>query len=349
VKNNQSVQETFMHNLQERLARVHQHCKNYQTPQLRRSIGQTIITLGLYAVLSALIMWMFHAGYGWFTPLVMVPAAGMLVKVFIIQHDCGHGSYFKSKTLNTRVGQLMSVLTFTPFAFWRDAHNKHHASSGNLSRRGIGAIDTLTKAEFDAMTPGQQRMYRFYRHPLIMFFIGPPLYILIIQRFSFTKAVPLSQTYQTITGSHLLPSVLGLNFAMLVFYGALAWLFGLDLVLLTFLPVGALAAVAGGWLFYVQHQYEDSYWADDEEWDYKTAALLGSSHYDLPKVLHWVTGNIGYHHIHHLSSLIPNYRLAECYNNSSDLQLFPRMSLKDSLKTVKLRLWDENAQKMVGF
>jgi len=329
------------------LKRVHDHCQEFKAPIIHRSVLQAGLTLFLYLLLCTAMVFFTKAGFYWVCALLAVPTAGLLVKMFIVQHDCGHGSYFKSKATNNFVGRLFSLATFTPFAFWRDAHNRHHASSGNLSKRGIGAIDTLTLEEFRNLKPWQQRLYKVYRHPIVMVLIGPPLYIIILQRLPLKGSLPFSDEYHSINGRHLWKSVMTLNIGLLVVYGTLAWLIGLSTVLIVFMPALFISASVGGWLFYVQHQYEDSYWEHHEEWDFRAAALLGSSHYDLPKVLHWFTGNIGFHHIHHLSSLIPNYRLPECYEASDDLKALPKMSMLDSLKTARLRFWDEVQKKMV--
>lgn len=329
------------------MKRIHAHCLLYKYPVLHRSIGQTILAFSLYAAICTLIILCVQNNIYWASTLLTLPAAGLLVKLFTIQHDCGHGAYFKSKAANNFLGRAISIITWTPYAFWRDAHNRHHASSGNLSKRGIGAIDTLTLAEFNNLSPTHQRLYKLYRHPIVMVLIGPPLYIILIQRMPLKGPLPFSEIYQTIAGKHLGKSVMALNAAILVVYGALAVMLGLTTVIVTFLPILFLSACIGGWLFYVQHQYEDAYWAFHDKWDYRSAALLGSSHYDLPRPLHWLTGYIGFHHIHHLSSLIPNYRLAECHKASADLQKFPRMSMRDSLKTARLRFWDEAQNKMV--
>lgn len=329
------------------LKRVHLHCQEFKTPIAHRSILQAGLSFLIYISLCAVIIFSVMRGQYWVSLLLTLPAAGMLVKLFIIQHDCGHGSYFKSKKANSWVGRLMSLATLTPYAFWRDAHNRHHKTSGNLSKRGVGAIDTLTLKEFQALTPSQQFFYKLYRHPIVMVLIGPPLYIIILQRLPLKGPMPYTEIYQSIAGRHLWKSVMALNLAILVLYGGLAFAFGLKTVLLVFLPISFVSASIGGWLFYVQHQYEDAYWEYQDKWDYRAAALLGSSHYDLPKILHWFTGNIGFHHIHHLSSLIPNYRLPECYEASDDLKKFPKMSMLDSLKTARLRFWDETQKKMV--
>ncbi len=339
---------SFKQDMHARLQRIQAHCQHYKTPSAYRSIGQTVLAFLIYFALFGVMIFAALNNMAWLTLLLSVPAGGILVKLFIIQHDCGHGSYFKKKWANTWLGRIVSLLTFTPYAFWRDSHNRHHASSGNLTKRGHGAVDMLTVEEFNALPPKERFFYKLYRHPMIVSVLGPPFYILIVQRFPLKKPPPYSEVYQTIKGSHLTPSVMGLNLMILLFYGSLAWMIGFWTVLLVFVPAVSIAASIGGWLFYVQHQYEHAYWAEQDEWDYSQAALMGSSHYDLPRFFQWVTGNIGFHHIHHLSSLIPNYRLQECYEASQDLQLLPKMSIRDSLKTAKIRLWDANQRKMVA-
>ena len=335
--------------LKRRLERIAAHCRAFQSPVLSRSIAQLALSLAIYAALIAGMIASARAGQIWIAALLAAPAAGMLVKLFTIQHDCGHGSYFRSRTANDWVGRAIAVLTFTPYSFWRDAHNRHHASSGNLSKRGVGGIDTLTVDEFNALSPMKKLSYRLYRHPAVMLLVGAPIYFIILQRLPFAGAMPFAETYQTIGGKRVWRSVLGLNAAMLVFYGGLSSAFGPWTVLGVFIPVVTISAWAGAWLFFIQHQYEDAYWARTGEWSYLEAAILGSSHYDLPPFLHWVTGNIGLHHIHHLSSLIPNYRLHECLKTSSDLMALPRLSLLDSLKCARLALWDEAQRRMVPF
>lgn len=331
------------------LRRVINHCKAYQSPDLHRSLGQAILSLGLYAASIGGVLYSLDAGIYWLACVLMVLSAGMLVKLFTIQHDCGHGSYFKSRAGNHALGFLLSILTFTPYGFWRDAHNRHHASSGRLDKRGVGAVDTLTVDEFNHLSPRNQFLYRAYRHPAVMIFLGAPFYFIVLQRFPLAGAMPFSTTYQGLKVSQVWKSVALLNLALLLAYGGLSILLGWKLVLGVFVPVVSIASWAGAWLFFVQHQYEDAYWARGKDWSYARAAIFGSSHYDLPQLLHWFSGNIGFHHIHHLSSLIPNYRLQECFEASEDLKSLPRLSLAKSLECARLALWDEEQEKMIPF
>lgn len=331
------------------LRRIIAHCKAFQGADLRRSIGQAALALALYVALQAAMIGAARAGL-WPLALLLAPAAGgVLVKIFTIQHDCGHGSYFSSRRANDALGWLVSVLTFTPYGFWRDAHNRHHAGSGDLDRRGVGGVDTLTVAEYCALSPGRRLLYRAYRHPVVMILIGAPAYFLVLQRLPLAGAMPFAATYHGLRFGQIWKSVAALNAALVVVYGGLALAFGAGAVALAVLPAVTIAAWAGAWLFFVQHQYEDAYWARKPEWTYAEAALFGSSHYHLPKPLRWLTGNIGLHHIHHLASGIPNYRLPECYRTSPDLRALPKLTLRDSVKCARLALWDEARRKMIPF
>lgn len=331
------------------LRRVTAHCRAFQGADLKRSLGQVSIALGLYAATITLMIFLAVEGLWWATLALSPVAAGLLVKLFTIQHDCGHGSYFRSRWANAAVGQLISILTFTPYAFWRDAHNRHHATSGHLDKRGLGAVDTLTVEEYRALSPGKRLAYRLYRHPVVMFFVGAPLYFLILQRLPLGGPMPFSEAYHGMELRKIWKSVVSLNLLLVGFYGVLSLLIGLGPVALAVLPTVSIAAWVGAWLFFVQHQYEGTYWARNGEWNFAEAAVFGSSHYDLPKPLHWLTGNIGLHHIHHLSSLIPNYRLHECLRASADLLAMPRLSMIESLKCARLALWDEAARQMISF
>ncbi len=331
------------------LSRIASHCQAFRGADLSRSVGQLALNLGLYVGLLALMYGAFAIGAWWATLLLSIPAAGILVRLFIIQHDCGHGAYFKTKKANHVVGWLMSVLTFTPFGFWRDAHNRHHANSGNLTRRGMGGVDLLTVEEFRALSPFKKALYKFYRHPLTLLVFGPPLYFLIMQRLPLSGPAPYTEVYHEMKGKQIWRSVMLLNVALLALYGTLAFFLGAIATLVVVVPLISIAGIAGTWLFYVQHQYEDAYWMHQGDWNYNKAALLGSSHYDLPPILQWFTGNIGLHHIHHLCSLIPNYRLQECYEASNDLRSLPKLSIRESFKAPSMTLWDETQQRMVGF
>ena len=331
------------------LSRIVDHCNAFRGPTLSRSVGQLVLNLILFFGLVVAMYATLAAGWWPVTVLLMLPAAGMLTRLFIIQHDCGHGSYFKSKTANHAVGWALSLLTFTPYGFWRDAHNRHHANSGNLTKRGMGGVDTLTVDEYQRLSPFKKGLYRFYRNPLTLLVSGPPIYFLLLQRIPMAGPMPYSEVYFGMKGPRIWQSVMLLNVALVLFYGVLGYFFGFAATAIVFLPVMSIAGIVGTWLFYIQHQYEDAYWRPQKNWDYTRAALYGSSHYALPPVLQWFTGNIGLHHIHHLCSLIPNYRLQECYDKSPDLQRLPKLTFVDSLKSAKLTLWDEAEGKMVGF
>jgi acyl-lipid omega-6 desaturase (Delta-12 desaturase) len=331
-------------------ARISDHCQHFRGAAPTRSIGQLVLNLSLYGGLIAAMYGLVAIGAWWAALLLSVPASGILMRLFIIQHDCGHGAFFKSKRANHAVGWLVSVLSFTPYGFWRDAHNRHHANSGNLTKRGMGGVDTLTVEEFKRLTPRNKALYKFYRHPLTLLVFGPPVYFLLLQRLPMNAdPMPYTEVYFGMKGPRIWQSVMLLNLALVVFYGGLAFLFGGLATLIVIAPTVSLAGIAGSWLFYVQHQYEDAYWAERKDWNYNAAALLGSSHYDLPRILQWFTGNIGLHHIHHLCSLIPNYRLQECYDASPELQALPKLSIRDSFKSPGMTLWDEQSGRMVGF
>jgi acyl-lipid omega-6 desaturase (Delta-12 desaturase) len=329
--------------------RIAAHCRRYQGADIPRSLIQLTTTLAFFIGLAAMMVVFFQQGWFWACALLWLPAGGLLVRLFIIQHDCGHGSYFRNRSMNDLVGRALSLLTVTPYSFWRDAHNVHHAGSGNLSRRGIGSIDTLTVREYEALPKRKQLAYRLYRHPLMVLLIGPPLYVIAIQRLPLTATFSYFEDYRSVPYAKIWRSILALDAALVLFYGSLGMLIGFMPLLAAFLPPVMIAAWAGGWLFFVQHQFEDTYWKDGKEWNFRDAALHGSSHYVLPRVLQWFTGNIGLHHIHHLCSAIPNYRLQECMEGNAELAGMNRMGIRQSLQSIPLALWDEELQKMVSF
>lgn len=332
------------------LRRIVEHCKSFQGAQLPRSLSQAGVTLALHAGLVAVMIALAGAGEWGFSLLVSPLAAGVLVKLFTIQHDCGHGSYFKSRRANDALGFMISILTFTPYGFWRDAHNRHHAGSGDLDRRGVGAVDTLTIEEFKALSPLNRFLYRAYRNMIVMIIFGAPVYFFLLQRLPLAGAMPYTATYHGLKLGQIWKSVLALDIALVAVYGALVAAFGWGPILLAVLPTVTMAAWIGTWLFFVQHQYEDAFWARKPDWSYAEAAVYGSSHYHLPTpVLRWLTGNIGLHHIHHLASGIPNYRLPECYRASEDLKALPKMTIGASIKCASLALWDEANRRMVPF
>jgi omega-6 fatty acid desaturase (delta-12 desaturase) len=312
----------------------------YREPNHLRSIVELAIT---FAPLAALwvVMWLFYSfGLWWVTLLLAVPAAAFLVRLFMIQHDCGHGAFFRHKLANDWTGRALGVLTFTPYDFWRRTHSIHHMTSGNLEKRGIGDIDTLTVKEYLALSRFGRLKYRLYRHPVVMFGIGPA-YLFIVQH-----RLPVG-----LMRSGLVPwlSTLGTNAAIALIAAGLIWLIGPAAFALVHLPIILLAATMGVWLFYVQHQFEETRWARNENWDLHEAALHGSSYYVLPKFLSWFTANIGIHHVHHLCSKIPYYRLPKVLRENPELGTIGRLTLWDSIKCVRLVLWDESANKLISF
>lgn len=309
----------------------------YQHSNLRRSIIQLANSFIPYVLLWAAMIWSLQVSY-WLTLLLVVPASGFLVRLFIIFHDCGHGSFFASRKANDIVGILTGLLVFTPYYRWRHDHAIHHATSGDLDRRGVGDVWMMTVQEYLDASPRQQLVYRIYRNPLVMFVIAPLFAFIIGQRFA-----PKG------TNKKGRRNVMWTNLAVLGIAAGMSALIGWKAYLMIQLPVMALAASAGIWLFYVQHQYEGVYWADHEHWDYFAAAIQGSSFYKLPKLLQWFSGNIGYHHIHHLSPRIPNYNLEKCHVENPLFHEVETITFWSSFKSLSFRLWDTERQQLVGF
>jgi omega-6 fatty acid desaturase (delta-12 desaturase) len=309
----------------------------FQKPSLPRAIWQMVNTLGPYAILWYLMYRSLAVSY-WLTVPLAILAAGFVVRIFIIFHDCGHGSYFKSKTANGVVGFICGMLTLTPFYHWRWEHSLHHATSGDLDRRGTGDIWTMTVQEYIESSRWKRFAYQLARNPVVLFVIAPLFLFFVRQRFASPKASKRERY-----------SVWWMNAALLAFVLAMSSIFGFKTYFLLQLIVSAVAGSAGVWLFYVQHQFEGVYWERADEWDYADAALKGSSFYKLPKILQWFSGNIGYHHIHHLSSRIPNYHLERCHNSHPLFQSVKPVTLLSSMKSFTFRLWDEQKKKLVGY
>lgn len=304
-----------------------------------RSIGQLLVTTVAFAALW-LCMWL-SLGYGyWLTLALAVPAAGLLMRLFVIQHDCGHGSFFASRLANDLAGRVIGVVTLTPYGYWRRAHAQHHATSGNLDRRGIGDITTMTVGEYAGLSRWRRLAYRIYRHPLVLFGIGPSYIFLVKHRLNFE--LPLFRRGIWI-------SLLASNVAIIGVFVVMAILTGVQDLIMIQVPITMIASSMGVWLFFVQHQIEHAYWRREDQWSYHDAALSGSSYYDLPRILRWFTADIGLHHVHHLCSRIPNYRLQECMDRIPELQEATRMTLAQSLKCARLALWDEDAGRMITF
>ncbi len=272
------------------------------------------------------------------TALFVLLAGALSVRVFIIFHDCGHGSFFKSRKVNDVVGFICGVFTFTPYLHWRWEHALHHASSGDLDRRGVGDIWTMTVDEYLSASRGKRLAYRFMRNPIILFGLGP-LYLFLVQmRIPSKKASRRDRN-----------SVWYMNIAIALFMILMGTLFGWKHYLLLQVGVTLIAGISGVWMFYVQHQYEDVYWEHNDNWDFATAALHGSSFYKLPRILQWFTGNIGFHHIHHLSSRIPNYHLERCHKSHPLFSTVEPLTFWKSLKSLTFRLFDESQRKLVSF
>lgn len=321
------------------IRRLAAHCAKYRGPVERVAIRQLATTLIPLVALVGLMFATVETHY-WITLLLAIPTAGILVRIFIIQHDCGHGSFLKTRAANDLVGRLCSVLTLTPYGLWRREHALHHASSGNLDRRGAGDINTLTIREYTALPFMGRLHYRIYRHPLFLFGLGVPFFFLILQRTPWLHPIKPREAWR---------SVMALNAGMVAFYGSLAYLFGLSNVLWIAVPILHAASAIGGWLFFIQHQFEETHWEESGSWDFQVAAVMGSSYYALPSILNWFTGDIGLHHIHHLNSMIPNYRLQDCLKASPELQSLNKLTLMESFKCARLKLWDEDNRRLVGF
>lgn len=309
----------------------------YQTPNTWRAIWQIANTFVPYVGLWILIVYSISISYC-LTAFLIILAAGFLVRLFIIFHDCGHGSFFKSTKANQIVGKFFGILAFTPYYKWHNLHMQHHASVGNLDKRGVGDIWTMTKEEYLASNKKKRLYYRVYRHPVTMFGVGT-LYVFLIQNRMTSKDMSRKEKL----------NIYFTNAALILLFIVMSLVIGfLPFLIIQFLII-YIAGMAGLWLFYLQHQYEDVSWVRSNKWNYLTIALNGSSFVKFPKLLQWFSGNIGFHHIHHLNARIPNYNLAKCYRENSVFSEVKPVTFIASLRTLKLRLWDEKIQKLVGF
>ncbi len=309
----------------------------YQQPSAARASWQIVNTLVPYTLLWLLMYYSLAVSW-WLTVPLAILAGAFLVRVFIIFHDCGHGSFFKSQAANDVWGFLCGVLTFTPYYHWRWEHSLHHATAGDLDRRGTGDVWTMTVQEYLESSRWKRFAYRLARNPVVLFVLAPLFIFLIKHRVPKAKA-NRRERY----------SVYWMNLAVLGVAVVLSAVFGFKAYLLIQLTALIIAGSAGVWLFYVQHQFEGVYWERRDEWDYSAAALQGSSFYKLPRVLQWFSGNIGFHHIHHLSPRIPNYNLEKCHKADPLFQQVKPITLFSSFKSLTFRLWDEQRRKLVGY
>ncbi len=309
----------------------------YEKPALSRSVWQVANTVVSYGILWYLMYRSLAISY-WITLALAIPAGGFLVRLFIIFHDCGHGSFFRSRKANDTLGVITGILTFTPYYQWRRKHAIHHATSSDLDRRGTGDVWTLTVREYLEAPRWKRCVYRLMRNPVVLFGIAPLFLLVVGQRLPWRKADRRERT-----------NVFWTNLAIVGMAALLSWQMGLQAYLMIQGTVLMIAGSVGVWLFYVQHQFDGAYWEHHDRWDYVTAALQGSSFYKLPRVLQWFTGNIGFHHIHHLSPGIPNYNLEKCYRADPLFQSVERVTLLSSLKSLTYRLWDEERHVWVGY
>ena len=311
----------------------------YSRPSTSRGIFEILVTaLPLAAILVA--MWYLSGISYWLTLLAAIPAAGFLVRLFLIQHDCGHGSFFANRHANDWVGRIIGVFTLTPYSYWKRTHAIHHAGSGSLERRGLGDITTMTVREYRDSSFLRRLGYRLFRNPITLFLIGPAYQFLLQHR------LPVGLMRR---GWKPWASAMGTNAGIAILAGLAVWFIGWQSLVLIYLPVIIIAASLGVWLFFVQHQFEHTTWDNDPEWNLHEAALHGSSHYDLHPVLRWMTANIGIHHVHHLCSRIPFYHLPRVLRDYPELKNVGRITLWQSFKCVRLTLWDENQRRLVPF
>lgn len=312
----------------------------YAKADTKRALLELALTLLPLVLAWLALQFAWRNGYLWLYALLLLPAAGFLVRLFMIQHDCGHRAFFPQRGANDWLGRAISLLTLTPYDHWRRSHAIHHAHSGNLGRRGIGDVYTLTVAEYLVRTRWGRLRYRLYRNPAVMFALGPA-YLFLLQ-----NRVPIGFVRE---GWVPWISTIATNLAIGAAGSVLIVTLGLDALLWVHLPIVLLAAAAGVWLFYVQHQFERTYWADRTSWSARDAALYGSSHYDLPLPLRWITANIGVHHLHHLASRIPYYRLHEVLRDHPEFTGARRVTLRQSVRGLRLALWDEKRHRLVSF
>ncbi|MFT4664420.1 MAG: omega-6 fatty acid desaturase (delta-12 desaturase) [Polaribacter sp.] len=314
--------------------------ERYQQPNSKKAVIQILNSFLPFLAIWGLMYWSLTVNY-WLTLALAILNAFFLVRIFIIQHDCGHQSFLNSKEWNNRIGFICSFISLIPYQYWAKSHNFHHAHNGELEVRDIGDVDLFTVEEYKALPKGKRLKYRIYRTPIVMFLIGPLYYLLIHNRFPFIKMKGWEVARHSLRKSNVL---------LVSFYIGMGFLLGWKSFLMVQAPIVVFFAIIAIWFFYVQHQHEESYKQWKENWEYLLSAIQGSTYYKLPRVFQWLTGNIGIHHIHHLSALIPNYNLEKCNKENPILEKYVTvLSFRSSLECIGMKLWDEDRQKMISF
>ena len=311
----------------------------YRSSVLWKSVWQLTNSAALFIAFWYAMLWSLDVGY-WLTLLLAIPTAVMVMRLFMVQHDCGHGSFFQSQRANGAVGFVLGVITLVPYTYWRKTHAIHHATSGDLDGRDFGDIDTLTVREYLSRSRAKRVLYRMYRHPLVLLLVGPAWQFILKHRFPLDIPRKWKREWASVHWT---------NVALAAVTILMSYLVGIERFLLVQLPVTLVAGAIGVYLFYVQHQYEDTYWRYKEAWNYYASGLEGASHLVMPKFLQWCTANIGLHHIHHIASRIPNYRLQRCFDENPPLQKATTLTLRTSVRTLWLTLWDEDDRRLVSF
>ena len=321
----------------EKTLALRKNVKPFENSELKKSIFQLINTVPPFFIIWFLAYLSLDISV-WLTVALSIVAAGFVIRTFIIFHDCTHGSFFKNKKANNIIGTITGVISLFAYEKWKREHNIHHATSGNLDKRGVGDIWMMTVEEYLEATPMRRLTYRLYRNPIVMFGFGPALLFLVSNRIN-RKGAPAKERNNTYL----------INISIIVIYSLMIWLIGWQAFAIIQGTILFVAGALGIWLFYVQHQFEDSYFEDESEWDYIKAAIEGSSYYKLPKVLQWVTGNIGFHHVHHLSPRVPNYNLERAHDSTPPLQKATTIDVRTSLQSIHFRLFDESNKSFVTF
>jgi acyl-lipid omega-6 desaturase (Delta-12 desaturase) len=322
---------------QSNIAQLKKDVAPFERTNTKASIWQIINTLGPYLLLWYAAYLSLSVSY-WLTLPILVVASGFLIRTFIIFHDCCHQAFFNSRKANDILGTITGVMTHVPYEQWKNSHSIHHATSSNLDKRGVGDIWMMTVNEYESASKWRQLSYRLYRHPITMFGLGPIFVFLFQYRFNRKEARRKERLNTYLT-----------NVLLIVFYAVMCWAVGWQTFVLIQGPIFFLSGLFGIWLFYVQHTFEDSYFENEEDWSYVKAAVEGSSYYQLPKPLQWITGNIGFHHVHHLSPKVPNYNLEKAHDATPPLRHATTISLSTSLKSLKFHLWDESNKTFISF